>query len=132
MAIPYRPIYNSPVAASTNLPVGVSSCRPGGSLVDQGLNPPTATPSVCQARSKGAKMGRRRKGKAVEIKLLIPEKIYFEFEKELTNNFKDKPVYGARSQLVTSLIIRWIEARKKKANPLTLLDQQQPAENSDE
>jgi hypothetical protein len=77
-------------------------------------------------------MGRRRKGKAVEIKLLIPEKIYFEFEKELTNNFKDKPVYGARSQLVTSLIIRWIEARKKKANPLTLLDQQQPAENSDE
>jgi len=60
-------------------------------------------------------MGRRRKGKSVEIKLLIPEMVYFEFEKQLTNNFQSKPVYGVRSQIVTSLIISWIKAKKAAA-----------------
>lgn len=69
------------------------------------------------------------------MKLLIPEMIYLEFEKELTNNFADKPVYGARSQLITALITRWIEARRKKPlsseSPSTALDQKQP-ENPNE
>lgn len=57
-------------------------------------------------------MGRRRKGKSVEVKLLIPEMIYLEFEKALTNNFSSKPVYGMRSQIITFLIQRWLEENK--------------------
>lgn len=55
-------------------------------------------------------MGRRRKGKSVEIKLLIPEQVYFRFEKALTNNFTSKPVYGMRSQVITTLILRWLDS----------------------
>lgn len=60
-------------------------------------------------------MGKRRKGKAVEIKLLVPEKIYLEFEKALTNNFTVKPVYGMRSQVLTSLIVKWLDEQNRRA-----------------
>lgn len=58
-------------------------------------------------------MGIRRKGKSVEVKLLIPEMVYLEFEKALTNNFSSKPVYGMRSQIITSLIQKWLEETRE-------------------
>ena len=57
-------------------------------------------------------MGIRRKGKSVEMKVLIPEQIYLAFERELTNNFTSKPVYGVRSQIITDLIVSWIDSRR--------------------
>ena len=57
-------------------------------------------------------MGRRRKGKSVEVKLLIPEVVYLELEKALTNNFSSRPVYGMRSQLITYLIQQWLKEDK--------------------
>lgn len=54
-------------------------------------------------------MGRRRKGKSIEMKILLPEEVYFQLEKQLTNGFNNKPIYGLRSQLVTALIIKWLE-----------------------
>lgn len=59
-------------------------------------------------------MGRRRKTPTQEIKVLIPEEVYFAFERELTNDFTNKPEYGARSQLITTLIINWLAERKGK------------------
>lgn len=61
-------------------------------------------------------MGKRRKGRSVEIKLLIPERIYLEFERELTQNFSQRPAYGARSQIVTQLITEWL-AKGKETTP---------------
>lgn len=54
-------------------------------------------------------MGRRRKGRTVEVKALIPEEIYFRFERRLTNDFANKPEYGLRSQLITQLIVKWLD-----------------------
>lgn len=54
-------------------------------------------------------MGRRRRGKTIETKLLLPEAVYLELEKRLTNNFQTKPIYGARSQLITELIVKYLE-----------------------
>ncbi len=61
-------------------------------------------------------MGKRRKGKSTELKLLIPENIYFRFERAITNNFKSRPEYGARSQLITTLISRWLDEIEASAN----------------
>lgn len=55
-------------------------------------------------------MGRRRKMKSIEVKINIPEETYFAFERRLTNDFRNKPEYGIRSQLITALIIKWLEA----------------------
>lgn len=54
-------------------------------------------------------MGRRRKGKSIEMKILLPEDIYFQLESRLTNNFNKKPIYGLRSQLITALILKWLQ-----------------------
>lgn len=74
-------------------------------------------------------MGRRRKGKSVEIKLLIPEQLYFEFEKALTGNFTKKPDYGIRSQLISALIQRWLKERAAKQSA-SIDDQPPKAANS--
>lgn len=57
-------------------------------------------------------MGRRRKGRSVEVKILIPEFTYLQFERELTLNFKTKPEYGVRSQVITLLIQAWLASRE--------------------
>lgn len=56
-------------------------------------------------------MGRRRSTPTVEIKVLIPEEIYFKFERALTNDFKNKPEYGLRSQIITTLIQNWLSGQ---------------------
>ena len=58
-------------------------------------------------------MGRRRKGKSVEVKLLIPESVYFRFERAITSGFKKAPEYGVRSQVITQLITRWLDSIEK-------------------
>lgn len=57
-------------------------------------------------------MGRRRKGKSVEVKLLIPELTYLQFEREICSGFAHKPQYGVRSQVITRLIQDWIASRE--------------------
>lgn len=64
-------------------------------------------------------MGRRRKGRSVEVKLLIPEFTYLQFERELTLNFKTKPEYGVRSQVITRLIQDWLATREAERNQAT-------------
>jgi hypothetical protein len=59
-------------------------------------------------------MGVRRKGKSVEMKLLIPEETYFRFERRLTSDFTKKPEYGRRSQIITALILSWLEQHEVK------------------
>lgn len=65
-------------------------------------------------------MGRRRKMKSVEVKINIPEETYFAFERRLTNDFRNKPEYGIRSQLITALIIRWLEQNTETPTPASL------------
>lgn len=54
-------------------------------------------------------MAIRRKGAMRELKIVIPESVYFELERRLTNNFKEKPMYGVRSQLITAIIQRYLQ-----------------------
>lgn len=69
-------------------------------------------------------MGRRRKGKAVEVKVLVPEAIYLRLERALTSNFSHKPEYGTRSQLITSLIVNWLNEREQYTPPVPTLEKE--------
>lgn len=61
----------------------------------------------------------RRIGASRELKVNIPEEVYFRLEEKLTSRFTKKPIYGQRSQLITALIVEWlnkIEAQKETSN----------------
>lgn len=70
-------------------------------------------------------MGRRRKGNSYSMKVNIPEATYHEFERALTANFSNKPEYGLRSQIITTLINEWLAKLKVKQQEQNL-DQPRP------
>lgn len=59
-------------------------------------------------------MGKRRRGKTTEVKLYLPEMTFFRLEKILTQNFKSKPTYGVRSQMLTRIIEDWLDVVERK------------------
>ena len=64
-------------------------------------------------------MAIRRLGASRELKVNIPEEVYFRLEEKLTSSFSKKPVYGQRSQLLTALILEWlnkVDQQKETSN----------------
>jgi hypothetical protein len=59
-------------------------------------------------------MARRRKGEIVEWKLTIPAWLAWEVECLCYNPMRGKAEYGARSQLITELLISHLEALRKR------------------
>lgn len=60
-------------------------------------------------------MARRRKGEIVEWKLTIPAWLAWEIECLCFNPIRGKADYGARSQLITELLIAHLEKVKPPA-----------------
>lgn len=61
-------------------------------------------------------MARRRKGEIIEWKLTIPAWLAWEIECLCFNPIRGKADYGARSQLITELLISHLE--KVKPTPI--------------
>lgn len=57
-------------------------------------------------------MARRRKGETTEWKLSIPSWLAWEIELLCFNHMRGKPDYGARSQLITDLLINHLNAMR--------------------
>jgi hypothetical protein len=55
-----------------------------------------------------APVGTRRTGRNTLWRCYIPEEIAAQIELRLADPLRDKPTYGARSQLVTALLIRYL------------------------
>lgn len=70
-------------------------------------------------------MARRRKGEIIEWKLTIPAWLAWEIECLCFNPMRGKADYGARSQLITELLIAHLE----KVRPSATATQPSPSEN---
>lgn len=60
------------------------------------------------------KVGTRRIGTNTLWRVYIPQEIAAQIELRLADPLRDRPTYGARSQLVTSLLIRYLSELQKK------------------
>lgn len=59
--------------------------------------------------------GTRRQGRNVIWRTYIPEDIAVKIELLLADPNHPRPVYGARSQLVTSLLIQWLSRMERQS-----------------
>lgn len=64
-------------------------------------------------------MGIRRKGRFVTWKIYVPEELAAQVELMLIDDTRKRPMYGAKSQLVTNLLQLWVKHQHTKAKQLT-------------
>lgn len=59
-------------------------------------------------------MGTRRKGRPVEWKISVPVDLAVAFERLIMDQTKGKPIYGARSFIITELIRKHLDELRKE------------------
>ena len=70
-------------------------------------------------------LGTRRKGKSESFEVSLPVNLKDRFESLLFDRYKGKPVFGARSQIITSLVERWVTEREQEVGKAVIIERQE-------